>query len=302
MEFIVNYPEPVGSEAEMLESGPIGGLARASEDAGFYGFSLTEHPIPSARWLDGGGHQTVDPLVGLAFAAATTSRIRLLTYLMVVPYRNPFILAKAAATLDHLSGGRLILGVGTGYQKSEFFALGVDFDERNALMDEALEVMPMAWTGEPFSYKGLHFEARDVMSRPRPRQIPIPIWIGGNADITLRRVATRAQGWMPMAGGHITAATSRTPYLGTATDLAVRIDRLRAYAGDRADQLPILFPHVDRSIVEKPGVDVERHREAIGALEALGVTHLALEAPMGEKQSLEFVQAFGESYIAPRGR
>jgi probable F420-dependent oxidoreductase len=289
----------MGSEAEMLESGPVGVLARASENAGFYGFSLTEHPIPSARWLDGGGHQTIDPLVGLAFAAAATSGIRLLTYLIVVPYRNPFILAKAAATLDQLSGGRLILGVGTGYQKSEFFAVGVDFAERNALMDEALEVLPIAWTGEPFSYHGLHFEARDVMARPRPHQIPIPIWIGGNADLTLRRVASRAQGWMPMAGAHVTSATSRTPYLATAADLAVRISRLREYAGDRADGLPILFPYLDRSVSE-PGVDVERHREAMASLEAIGVTHLALEAPMGEKRSVEFVQAFGECYIRSR--
>ena len=91
-----------------------------------------------------GGHQTLDPFVALAFAAAVTKRLRLLTYLAVVPYRNPFLLAKAAATLDRLSGGRFILGVGSGYLKTEFFALGVDFDERNALFDEALDVLPLA--------------------------------------------------------------------------------------------------------------------------------------------------------------
>ena len=83
-----------------------------------------------------------------------TSRIRLLTYLAVVPYRNPFLLAKAAATVDKLSGGRFVLGVGTGYLKTEFRALGVDIEERNALFDEALDALPLHWKGETFDYQG----------------------------------------------------------------------------------------------------------------------------------------------------
>ena len=79
VKFIVNYPEPRGATADMLASGDVGEFAQAAEAAGFAGFSLTEHPIPSAKWLDGGGHQTIDPLVGLAFVAAMTRRIRLLT-------------------------------------------------------------------------------------------------------------------------------------------------------------------------------------------------------------------------------
>jgi len=131
-----------------------------------------------------------------------TSRLRLLTHLAVVPYRNPFLLAKSAATLDKISHGRLTLGVGTGYLKTEFFALGVDFDERNELFDEALEVLPLHWKGEPFSYEGKHFTARDVIARPRPAQDPIPIWIGGNSKLTLRRVAEKAQG-APMIAGAV---------------------------------------------------------------------------------------------------
>src|SRR5690606_5897594 len=161
------------------------------------------------KWLAHGGHQSVDPFVALAFAAAATTRLRLLTYLAVVPYRNPFLLAKASATLDRMSGGRFVLGVGSGYHKTEFFALGVDFDERNALCDEALEVLPLAWSGEPFSYKGRHFEARDVIQLPRPTQRPIPIWIGGNSKLARRRVARSAQGWMPMGGTEELAKTTR---------------------------------------------------------------------------------------------
>jgi alkanesulfonate monooxygenase SsuD/methylene tetrahydromethanopterin reductase-like flavin-dependent oxidoreductase (luciferase family) len=86
--------------------------------------------------------------------AAATERLQLLTYLTVPPWRNPLLLAKTAATLDRLSRGRLILGVGTGYLKAEYAALGVEFEERNRLFDEALEVMPLAWSGDAFSYSG----------------------------------------------------------------------------------------------------------------------------------------------------
>ena len=141
MRFVFNYPETSGLESDLLDSGEISDVAVAVEAAGFDAFALTEHPIPGANWLAHGGHQTLDPFVGLAFAAAVTERIKLLTHLSVVPYRNPFLLAKTAATLDRCSQGRFVLGLGAGYHKTEFFALGVDFDERNALFDEALEVL-----------------------------------------------------------------------------------------------------------------------------------------------------------------
>src|SRR5687768_6448328 len=123
----------------MLDSGALDVVARAAERAGFDGLSLTEHPAPGARWLTSGGHQSLDPFVALGFIAAATERLHLVTHVVLAPYRNPFLLAKAAATLDKLSGGRLILGLGAGYQKSEFFALGVSLDERAALFDEVLE-------------------------------------------------------------------------------------------------------------------------------------------------------------------
>ncbi len=174
MKFVFNYPETSGLESDLLDSGEISDVAVAVEAAGFDAFALTEHPIPGANWLAHGGHQTLDPFVGLAFAAAVTERIQLLTHLSVAPYRNPFMLAKTAATLDRCSNGRFILGLGAGYHKTEFFALGVDFDERNALVDEALELLPKAWSGEPFDAGGLHFTAKGVIQRPRPAQDPDP--------------------------------------------------------------------------------------------------------------------------------
>ena len=208
MRFIFQYPDRHGADGDLLDAGPVAELAQAAERAGWDGFAFTEHPAPTDRWLAAGGHQTLDPFVALGAVAAVTTRLRLLTYLAVLPYRNPLMLAKAAATVDKLSGGRFVLGAGAGYLKAEFFAVGADFDARNERFDEALDVLALHWRGEPFSYRGRDFEARDVVALPRPVQQPIPIWIGGNANLTLQRVASRAQGWMPLLGPPSLARTT----------------------------------------------------------------------------------------------
>ncbi len=296
MRYIYQYPEVQGTDTEMLDTGDVGELAAAAEAAGWDGFAFTEHPAPSARWLAAGGHQSIDPLVGLAHVAAVTTRLRLLTYLAVVPYRNPFMLAKSAATVDMLSKGRLVLGVGTGYLKSEFYALGVDFDERNDLFDEALDVLPLHWKGEPFSYQGRHFDARDIMARPRPVQDPIPIWIGGNSRRTLERVAAKAQGWMPLVGPPQLATTTRTPQLSSMDDVAAKIGALRDLAGPRGASLDIALAYNDHSIHE-PEVDTDRHREGLNALEGAGATWTIVEGPAGSTTaSLEFIEAFPRTY------
>src|SRR5438067_7227562 len=98
MRFLFHYPEPNGPDGDVLDAGPLNEVAVAAERAGFDGFSLSEHPVPGARWLHAGGHQTLDPLIALAYVAAATERLRLVTNLVVAPYRNPFLLAKAAST------------------------------------------------------------------------------------------------------------------------------------------------------------------------------------------------------------
>ena len=298
MKFLFNYPELNGLEGDLLDSGEISDVAIAVEQAGFDGFALTEHPIPGANWLAHGGHQTLDPFVGLAFAAAVTERIRLLTYLAVAPYRNPFLLAKAAATLDRLSKGRFILGVGTGYHKTEFFALGVDFDERNALFDEALEVLPKAWSGEPFDAQGTHFTAKNVIQRPRPTQNPIPIWIGGNAKITRRRVAERAQGWMPMGIPEEMAKTTRSPHIGSNSVLGDMIAEVKDLAGDRASEIEFCAGYSGEGMGE-PTVDVERHRDGLAELAAIGVDWVSVgPGPREPSDLLDWTRAFGETYCA----
>lgn len=297
MRFVYTYPELSGLDGDLLEAGPVADVAQYAEAAGWDGMAFTEHPAPSARWLASGGHQTLDPFVALATAASATRRLRLLTYLAVASYRNPSLLAKAAASVDKVSGGRFIMGMGTGYQKSEFFALGVDFEERNVLVDEVLDVLPMHWSGEPFSYRGTHFEARDVIARPRPVQAPIPIWLGGNARRTLRRIAERCQGWMPLVAPAEVTATARTPGLETASDIAAKVADLRDLAGERGATLDVAPSYADTTIAD-PTKDVERHREAFGALEAAGATWIIVSgATRSAGETRDFLEAFGSTYI-----
>ena len=281
MKFILQYPQANGLERDMLDAGDVGEMAAAAEKAGFDGFSLTEHPIPGAKWLAQGGHQSVDPFVALAFAAAATTRLRLLTYLAVVPYRNPFLLAKASATLDRMSNGRFVLGVGSGYHKTEFFALGVDFEERNALFDEALEVLPLAWSGEAFSYKGRHFEARNVIQLPRPTQRPIPIWIGGNSKRAIRRAVDHADGWMPMPSPAGSEARLKTPAIASLDALKARLDYAHEYAAHagRQTDFDVIFMPTGLDMFSKAAVDPGPVVEGIRAMAEVGVTYCSLTIP-----------------------
>jgi probable F420-dependent oxidoreductase len=297
VKYLIQHPEPIGIERDLFTAGEVVPVARAVEAAGWDGLAFTEHPAPGYRWLaEGGGHQTLDPFVALGAAAAVTERIKLLTYLAVVPYRNPLLLAKAAATVDMISKGRMILGVGTGYLKGEFFALGVDFEERNVLFDEALDVLPLHWSGERFSYEGHHFNARDLIALPSPRR-QIPIWIGGNAKITRRRVATRANGWMPMSGPAEMATTTRTAHLSGLDDIGEKIKELKEMAGERADELDILVLYTDDSILQT-GKDVERHRETLGRIAEIGATWVSFAWDFStQAETLDFVEGFAQTYL-----
>jgi probable F420-dependent oxidoreductase len=297
VKYLLQYPEPVGVDVDLFDAGDIMTVARSLEAAGWDGLAFTEHPAPSYRWLtEGGGHQTLDPFVALAAAAAVTERITLLTYLAVGPYRNPFLLAKAAATVDLISHERFVLGLGTGYQKSEFIALGVDFNERNELFDEVLDVLPLHWSGEPFSYAGKHFNAREIAARPAPRR-QIPIWIGGNAKLTRRRVAARAQGWMPMSVAPEVANTTRTAHLEGLDQIGAAIAEVKELAGERADQLDMMVMYTDPTILQ-PGVDVERHRDQLGRLAEAGATWVSLVWEFAsEQETLAFIEGLGEHYL-----
>ena len=209
-----------------------------------------------------------------------------MTNLTVVPYRNPFLLAKTVATLDRMSNGRVILGVGTGYLKPEYFAMGVDFEERNDLFDESIEVMRKTWTGESVTYTGRHFDAREVRALPRPAQDTVPIWIGGNSKLTRRRVAEKAQGWMPMPNPADVARTTRSPVVETLDDLRPMLAYLREHAESvgRRDPIDIMFMCSDGGAPENRDFNSQQHLEALHAQSELGINWSAVNGAEGSSE------------------
>jgi probable F420-dependent oxidoreductase len=173
--------------------------ARWLEELGFAAGIVTDHPCPSGRWLDGFGHNTPDPFVLLGMAALATRRLKLLTGILVLPYRNPFLTARAISSLDVVSGGRVILGVAAGYLRSEFNAMGVDFEQRNEITDECLRALQAAWGSEEFSFEGTGYRASRTRILPLPVQKPSPpIWVGGNSPRAIRRAVEFGDAWYPV--------------------------------------------------------------------------------------------------------
>jgi probable F420-dependent oxidoreductase len=266
----VHHPMP-----ESLCSGSfLRDLGQLAEGVGFDAVFFTEHPVPSDDWLASGGHDALDPFVALSFLAAATSRLRLLTNLTVLPYRNPFLLAKAVSTLDRVSNGRVTLGAGVGYLEGEYAALGVDFDERNTLFDESLETLRSVWTGRSVAASGLHFSAAGNTSLPTPVQDPVPIWLGGNSKLTLRRVARAAQGWMPLPNPRSMGSRRRSRHLDDLGDLERYIAELQAEceAVGRTDVIDIVYMALAGGSPTSESFDADAHRAQLAEQADLGVT------------------------------
>ncbi len=284
---------------ELVTKDALVRFARAAEEAGFDGMGFTDHPAPSHKWLQAGGHDALDPFAALGMVAAVTDRLRLIPNILVLPYRNPFLVAKAAATLDALSGGRFVLSVATGYQRGEYRALGVEFDDRNALFDEALEVICGAWTTDDFAYEGRTFTATGQTLNPKPRHVPI--WIGGNSQLTRRRVASGADGWNPFPAPAVLAKTAKTPVLETVADLAAMLDhlwRLVDEAGRDRAAIDVSFSTPAGGRPGDDGFDVAAHLAGLAELAALGVTWNGVAVP-GDSlaHALEALQQYGEQVI-----
>ncbi len=229
MHFTITHPmHSHPYNPELVTGEGIAKVATAAEAAGIHGFGFTDHPAPTQRWLEAGGHDALDPFVAMGYAAAHTTTLRLIPNIVVLPYRNPFVVAKSGATLDLLSGGRFTLAVGVGYLKREFAALGVDFEERAALFDEALDAIRAIWTADDITFEGTHFSAHGITAHPRPVSDPHPpIWIGGNTGAARRRVAEKGDGWCPFAAPPQLAQTARTAAMDSIEALADGIDDLR---------------------------------------------------------------------------
>lgn len=286
---------------ELVTGAGIAVVAAAAEKAGFDGFGFTDHPAPTERWLKAGGHDAVDPFVAMGFAAATTTTLRLIPNIVVLPYRNPFVVAKAGATLDLLSQGRFTLAVGVGYLKREFTALGVEFDERAVLFEEALEVIRGIWTTDDFSYEGRHFSASGITAHPRPVSDPHPpIWIGGNTAAARRRVVKFGDGWCPFAAPALLAQTARTAAMD-ADGLAAGIDDLRRRfdeAGRDFADIEITFTNPDGGTPGSDGFNADAYLSGLEKLAAVGVTWVQVGLP-GDSLAhvLDTIEEFGSSVI-----
>lgn len=298
MQFSVELPtQRVGAGDEFVGAAAVAEIAAAAEAAGFAACFVTDHPFPPRPWLEAGGHHTLDPFVALSFAAAATTRLRLQTHVLVLPYRNPFLVAKAAASLDVLSGGRLILGVAAGYLEEEFAAVGADFAARNERADEAIRAMKAAWSGAPVRMNGAHFHAADNLMLPRPAQTPHPpLWVGGNSRRAIRRAVELADGWVPFPNPLALARHSRTAVMVTPSDLAKRLELAREHAEriGRSEPFEVCY-----ALQTARDASTAQTLDAVAELAALGVGWLTVGVrAKARAQYREQLARFGADVIA----
>ena len=302
MKFGVTLPlGRIAPAKEFQSAAAVRDIAVAVEKAGVTGASLSEHPVPDAEWLhnDPAAHDALDPFTALAFVAAATTRLIVFTNIVVLPYRNPFLTAKAAATLQVLSDQRLILGVGTGYQKAEFEALGVPFNERGALTDEALETIELAWAGGRVVKQGRRFSA--VGNEPRPVPMPPPpIWVGGASHKAVERAARWGDGWIP----HFTVPTNDPVVMQSSMTSIEQFGQKVAQLQQVRDSLGKtgafdVAPGAPFRPKTTTGGDADRFIEMAYQLESCGATWVWTPLPAPSRQAfLESLHWFGQEVIA----
>ena len=246
-------------------------VARAAEAAGFESVWTGEHvvlPDPQAPPSPAPPqHPMLDPAVALAFLAAHTQRLWLATGIIILPQRNPVVLAKELASVDVLSQGRLIFGVGAGYLKPEFDAVGARFDDRGARTDEYIDAIRALWTEPQPSFAGRTVRFRGIDAQPRPLQKPHPkVVVGGTSPAALRRAILRGNGWY-----------------GFLRDLeTAKADLAGLAAGRREVERPAALGALELSVTPLPRVDLDtaqRYRD-------LGVDRLVLLPNARDEESL----------------
>jgi probable F420-dependent oxidoreductase len=223
------------------------------------------HNVPETPYLE--------PLTTLAFIAAASQDVRLVVSVLILPYRHPLATAKIAATVDVLSGGRLVLGAGVGWMEEEFEALGhTYFKRRGSNTNEQLEIMLRAWTGQAFSFSGEFYEFDELVVSPTPVQQQLPVWIGGHTDAALKRAVKY---------GQAVNSNAETP-----DDIAKVIDRLRDFsdAAGRAEPPALtLRSHLlisDEVVPFRPGHiigPVDYVIDTLSAYAELGVTDFGID-------------------------
>jgi probable F420-dependent oxidoreductase len=276
----------------------------AAELQGYEWVNITEHHVAADGYLPA-------MMALLAAMAVRTQRIRLSTGMLILTLHNPIRIAEEAAVVDILSEGRLTLGVAAGYREVEFAAMQVDYGTRGQRFRESLEILQLAWGGEPFSYDGQVFTIPEVVVRPLPLQRPgIPLWLGGTTNVALRRAVNYGSPCFPGATDEIAAITQRLhtydrlreeleatsprelvlPRLAMVADTTAQARRL-ALPGIRAMfetyqswGLPVDFSKVlgDWELLDELVIvgDPDRCREAVDRYAALGTTDLMLQFAM----------------------
>jgi probable F420-dependent oxidoreductase len=215
----------------------LGIIARKGEEFGFDTLLTGDHilvpknissvyPYTEGGEFPGSGSgESMEQITLLSYIAGQTSKIRLVTSVLIVPHRNPLIAAKSLATLDLLSEGRLVVGVGVGWMREEFQALGLPpFEERGAVTDEYIRAFKVLWTEDDPHFQGKYISFDDISFLPKPVQKPHPpIWVGGESRPALRRTAELADGWYPLG-------SNPSFPMGTPEQLKAGLERLAGYA------------------------------------------------------------------------
>ena len=259
-------------------SGDPARLAEKAEQLGFSSFWVPEHPIvpvhydshyadfPDGRMPEPYSHIS-DPFVALARASAATHTIQLGTGVCLIPERNPLLLAKQVATLDHLSGGRFILGIGAGWLKEETEIMGGDFAHRWAQTKDAIHAMKALWTQDEAEYHGTYYNFPPVRSFPKPVQKPHPpILLGGTSQHVFQRIAQWGDGWMPVEAPLEEMQRGRQQLMA---------------AADKAGRDPASI-----QVFAFSGPQKNRDPETLRALEKAGVDHTVLFLALDEKTAL----------------
>lgn len=271
-------------------------IARAAEDARFAYIASCDHVAVPRRLAAAMSTVWYDPVATLAFLAAATERTLLLSHVAVVALRHPLLGAKQYATLDHLSGGRLILGVGAGHVREEFEVLGVDFERRGAVLDETLDALRAALGPEEYpEHHGKLFDFEGLGQRPRPAQEHVPVWVGGSSPAAVRRAALKGDGWLPQ---------------GDPRDrLPAQIARIRGLRREAGVTGPFTFGAIAEPLyVGSPAWDVGRRTlsgppqelaESLRAYRAMGVDQIQVRfRSRGRDELVDQIAAFGAE-VAP---
>jgi probable F420-dependent oxidoreductase len=236
-------------------------IAVAADRLGYFHLSCSEHVgIPVDVADQHRGSRYYDPAATLGYIAACTSQIRLLTHVLVLPYHHPLAVAKTYGTLDRLSGGRVILGVGVGSLREEFALLGVDFEGRGERYEDALRALRTALGQTQPAYEGAHYRFADFRIDPCAVQERLPIWIGGRTPRSLRRALAFAEGWDPFGLGR--------------EQLAGMLDRARQLPQWRDGFEVVLSP--ERPLALDTAAELDAARATIAAYADAGATAMNL--------------------------